>query len=176
MAANFFTALFSKKESVKTGKFLLGFGVSFLVLNLVSLLIPLEWIEFFFASLTLSLLELLGFVGIIVFAEPVIINLEQISKPIAISYLCTGILETVIILSAVISSFGIESKKRIYGVAAALLAIVSFNVLRIVISILIIIYFGLDIAAFSHDILFRVFLFVTVAGFYIYWFKWATRN
>lgn len=176
MAQNSFFEIFSKRESIKTGKFLLGLLISFLVLNWLSNLIPLEWIELFFAQITLFFLNLFGFVGEIALGEPVIINLEQISKPIAISYLCTGLLETVIILSAVITSFGIKIQKRAIGVIGALIAIVIFNVLRIVTSILIIIFFGLDIATFSHDVLFRIFLFVSVAGIYFIWFKWATKD
>jgi len=109
------------------------------------------------------------------FGEPVIILLEKIELPIAISYLCTGLLETVIISSAIISSFGITLKSRILGVVGALIALVAFNVFRIVASILIIIYFGLNLANFSHDVLFRVFLFFSIAGIYFVWFRWATK-
>lgn len=176
MLGEYFKGIFSRKESVKTGKFLLGFAVSFFVLNAFFLLVPLELVELFFAQVSLFFLNIFGFAGEIVFGEPVLIQLESVSQPIGISYLCTGILETVIIVSAVVSSFGIGTKKRLLGVVTALLAVVSFNVARIVASILIIIFFGLDVAGFSHDVLFRVFLFASIAGFYYYWFLWAVKG
>ncbi len=168
--------LFSKKESIKTGKFLLGFGASFLALSALLFFVPLEWIEFFFAAATLLLLNALGFAGEIVFGEPVLIQLQALSLPIAITYLCTGLLEAVVVVSAVAASFGIPAKKRIVGVALGLLAIVAFNVVRIVASILIIIFLGLDAGEFSHDLLFRIFLFATIAGYYFFWFRWVTKK
>ena len=77
---------------------------------------------------------------------------------------------------AVLASFGIDLKKRIIGVIAGTIALFLFNLFRIIASILIINSFGLDAGNFSHDILFRIFLFVTIAGFYFYWFKWATKK
>ena len=48
--------------------------------------------------------------------------------------------------------------------------------ITIVIVVLIIIFFGLGTAEFSHDFLFRVFLFAAIAGYYFAWFSWATKE
>ena len=170
-----FDGLFSKKESLKTGKFLLGFGVCFLVLSALLFFAPLSWFEYFFAAVSFFVLNLLGFGGEIVFGEPVLLRLSALPQPIAISYLCTGLLEAVIVASAVASSFGISAKKRALGVLAGIFAITIFNTARIVASILVIIFAGIDAAVFSHDLLFRVFLFAAVGGYYFAWFKWAVK-
>ncbi|MBI2598357.1 MAG: exosortase/archaeosortase family protein [Candidatus Diapherotrites archaeon] len=168
--------LFSKKEVSKTGKFLLALAISFFSLSLALSLVPLEWTEYFFATLSLFVLSFFGVHGEIVFGEPVLLMLSALSLPISISYLCTGLLEAAIIVSATISSFGISFKKRIFGALGGIVTLAVFNVARITASILIIIFAGLDVAAFSHDVLFRVFLFVTVAGYYYAWFAWAAKE
>lgn len=170
-----FDGLFTKSEILKAGKFLLGFGACFLALSALLFFVPLSWFEYFFAALSFFVLGLLGFSGEIVFGEPVLLRLSALSQPIAISYLCTGLLEAVIVASAVAASFGIETKKRIFGIIAGILALVLFNSGRIIASILIIIFLGASAAEFSHDILFRVFLFAAVAGYYFVWFKWAVK-
>ncbi|AJF60225.1 MAG: exosortase/archaeosortase family protein [Candidatus Diapherotrites archaeon] len=171
----FLSKTFSEKEILKAGKFLLGLAAYFIALSFLVSLVPLELVEFFFASVSLFFLGFFGFSGELVFTEPVIMQLQGLEQGIAITYLCTGLLELVLLVSAVASSFGIEWKKRIIGVIAGAIALVAFNVFRIVSSILIILWFGLEAGGFSHDLLFRVFLFATVAGYYFVWFNWATR-
>jgi len=77
-------------------------------------------------------------------------------------------------MASVLASFGIELKKRIAGAITGLIAVAVFNIARIVLSVLIISWFGLDAGNFSHDVLFKLFLIVTIAGFYYLWFYWAT--
>jgi len=162
-------------EILMAGKFLAAFIVIFAALSLLFSLLPLQGIELFFAAPTLEILKLFGFNGTInAGAEPVLILLQNLAVPISISYLCTGLMEVAIISAAVLSSFGISIRKRIFGVVAAIAAIALFNLFRIVASILIILWFGLDAGNFSHDLLFRIFLFATIAGFYFVWFGWAT--
>src|SRR3989338_8244982 len=145
-------------EILKAGKFLASFIVAFSVLGFLLSLIPLIAIEFLFAAPTLEILKFFGFGGMLnADAEPVLIVLQKIAMPISISYLCTGILEVAIIAAAIISSFGIQMKKRILGVAVSIIEIAAFNLFRIVASILIILWFGLDAGEFSHDLLFRIF-------------------
>ena len=158
------------------GKFLLGLAVFFSVISFALWLIPLKAVELFFAAPVLEALKLFGFSGSIDAAnEPVRIILDASAIPIAISYLCTGLMEIAIIASAVLASFGISLQKRIVGVAAGILAIIIFNFIRILASVLIILWFGLDIGGFSHDLLFRIFLFIVIAGFYFAWMKWAEK-
>ncbi|MAG17950.1 MAG: hypothetical protein CL944_00580 [Candidatus Diapherotrites archaeon] len=166
----------SQKEYLKIGKFLAGIAVLFLFFNFLLELVPLEWFEFFYAFFTLEFLKLTGFSGTIEFQEPVLVYLETFSIPLGFSYLCTGLLELALVWAATLSSFGIEIKKRIIGSIVGTVVLVGFNFFRILASIFIIFWFGLDAGNFSHDLLFRVFLFVTIAGFYFVWFKLSTKT
>ncbi len=170
------TEMFSRKDALQAGKFIAAIVVLFLFFGFVFSLFPLEWFEGFFASATLWFLKLLGFKGVVVAGEPVLVYLDSFAAPLGFSYLCTGILELTIVWSAVLASFGIDLRKRLIGVAAAAIVLVAFNFARIISSILIIAWLGLDAGNFSHDILFRVFLFVVIAGFYYVWFGWATKK
>ena len=162
------------KDMMAAGRFMLLLAALFLALSFVVSLVPLQWFEQFYASGTLAILSLFGMRGEVVLQEPVLLKLSVFSIPIGFSYLCTGILELSLVWSAVLASFGIGIRERILGVAAGTAGLVIFNFLRIVASILVIYYFGLDAGSFSHDVLFRAFLFLTVAGFYYAWFLWAT--
>ncbi|MFH1390922.1 MAG: exosortase/archaeosortase family protein [Candidatus Diapherotrites archaeon] len=166
----------SQKENIKTGKFLAGIAVLFLLFYFLFSLVPIEWFEFFYAFFTLEFLKLIGFSGTIEFQEPVLVYLETFSIPLGFSYLCTGLLELALVWAATLASFGIELKKRIIGSLVGTIVLVAFNFFRIIASVLVIAWFGLDAGNFSHDLLFRVFLFVTIAGFYFIWFKWSTKQ
>ena len=161
---------------IAAGKFLLGIAVLFMLLSFFLSLIPLTLSEQFYAYGTLAALNALGFGGTVIVQEPVLLVLDALSVPVGISYLCTGILELSLVWSAVIASAGVGAGKRAAGVAAGTAVLVFFNFLRIISSILIILFFGFDAGNFSHDALFRVFLFATIAGFYYFWLNWATEG
>ncbi len=156
-----------------TGKFLLGLAALFLLFNFVFSLLPLQWPEDFYARGTLAALQALGFKGEVVAGEPVLVYLLGFSAPLGFTYLCTGLLELALVWSAVLTSFGIDLKRRAIGVAVGAIVLVLFNFVRIISSVLVIAWFGLDAGNFAHDIFFRTFLFVTVAGYYYAWFRWA---
>jgi len=177
MQKNIFSGItFHEKDVLQAGKFIAGITLLFLLFNFFLSLIPLEFFEFFYAFFTLELLKIIGFEGFLEFQEPVLVHLTALSIPLGFTYLCTGLLEMALVWSATLSSFGIELKKRVTGFFAGTLVLIGFNFFRIIASILIIVWFGLDAGNFSHDILFRAFLFVTIAGFYFYWFRWATKK
>lgn len=159
-------------------KFLAGTALVFAALHIVfSLLVPLWLVEAFYANLAVFLAGIFGLHGGIITApgeEPVLIFLLGVGMPVSISYLCTGLLEMLLLVAAVAASFGIEIRKRMLGIAGAVAATMLFNILRITASILLIAYAGLGIAELGHEILFRLFLFVTIAGYYTWWFRWAT--
>jgi len=154
----------SMKNEMDAGKFMLSIAALFL------------FFSFLFSLGTQLILGIFGFYGYVVMQEPALLYLEAFRVPIGISYLCTGLLELSIVWAAVISSFGVGMRKRAMGVAAGTLTLVAFNFLRIIASILVIYYFGLDAGNFSHDLLFRLFLFLTIALFYYMWLKWATSK
>ncbi len=166
----------TKEEAIKTGKFLLGLVVAFLILNFLISLVQVQFIEYFYASAALFLLNSAGMGGEIIFQEPVLILLHNYDNSIGITYLCTGLFELIILVSAIIASFGIQLRKRLIGAAGAVVVTALFNIVRIFLSIYIIILFGLQIGELSHDLLFRIFLFLVIAGYYAAWFFWATRK
>lgn len=165
-----------KDGLVRAGGFMLGILVLFLAFSFAFSLLPLEWYEQFYAITSLGALNLFGVQGTIETGEPVLIYLDAFPLPVGITYLCTGLLELCVILSAVLATPGVEFRKRTIGAIAATVVLVLFNLFRIVSSILIIHFFGLDIGNFSHDLLFRAFLFLTIAGYYWAWTGWAGKN
>jgi len=167
---------FSHEELRKSGKFLAGFVAAFFVLGVVSLLVPLQAVEEGVARIVLATLGLTGWQGTLDAAkEPVVLRLEGLANPISISYLCTGLLETLVLVAAVLASFGIPWKKRWQGALGGLFISFIFNILRIDVTLLVVRAQGLAVGELAHDWLFRLALFLTVAGYYAAWFWWATR-
>lgn len=168
-----------RREAWLGAKFLAGTIAVFVFLHiLVTLLVPLELTELFFAETAKIFVGFFGVQGTIQQGEPVLIFLQGagIETPISISYLCTGLLEMMLLAAAIAASFGIETRKRILGIFGAVLATIVFNILRITASILLIVFSGLQAAEFGHEVLFRVFLFVTIAGYYAAWFWWTAAG
>lgn len=153
------------------GKFLLYLSVSFIAFDFLASLPGLVFFEMLFAIPASFVLGLIGFEPVVQSGEPVLIFLNGFDMPIAITYLCTGILEWVVLSSAIASSTEITAKKRITGIAAGTVGIFFFNTARIIASILMISFLGLSLAGFGHDIFFRIFLFASIAVFYFAWLK-----
>lgn len=168
---------FRKDEKEKGTKFLLVFVIIYGLLYFgFNFIVPLEIFEFFIASIVMSLLGIAGVKGSIVLQEPVLILLES-GLEIQISYLCTGLMEIFIVIGAVLASLGIEMRKRIIGVIAGVVFAFVFNIFRIAATILIALGNPESLVLeLAHDVLFRLTLFVVIAGFYIVWFLWATNQ
>ena len=166
-----------RKDTIKTGRFLLYFALIYIVFSgAFYFLFPLQKVEEFIAGITLSFLGMIGYSGKIVLQEPVLIQLEN-GISIVISELCTGAMELFIIASAILASHGIEWRKRVLGAIASIIALQAFNFLRIFATIFVILNTSsIETIEFTHNILFRVFLFIVVAGSYIVWFHWAVRK
>ncbi len=161
----------NREDFLVAGKFLLFFLISFIALDAIVNLIPLELFEAMFAAPTNFILNLLGFESSMQSGEPVLIFLKDFNFPIAISYLCTGLLEWIVLCSTLVASSEVNAKKRMIGLVGATVFVFLFNLTRILASILFIVFFGLSFAEFSHDVFFRVFLFFSIAGFYFFWLK-----
>lgn len=168
---------FGKQDAVKTGRFLLWFILAYLLLSVViKALAPIEAIELWVADNVLGMLQLAGYSGSTSLAETALIELQS-GITIEISELCTGLMETMIIACAIIASAGISWRKRLFGAVTAALATIALNYLRIIVTALVILGTGdLALIEFTHNILFRLFLFATIAGLYIAWFYWATSS
>lgn len=161
-------------EARKAAKFIAGLAAAFIAIYLIESSIPLVAVEAFVAAVVMETLKLLGFEASIIIQEPVVLMVGE--KAIAISYLCTGLLEIAVIVAAIGASFGVNIYKRIIGMALAVIATMLFNFFRIVSTILIIFSFELQIAELAHEFLFRIFLFVVIVGIYAVWFKWAIKK
>jgi len=168
---------FSKQDAVKSGRFVLYFILVYLAASLLfDALFPLKALELFIANNVLSFLQSAGYAGTVSIAGAAVISL-QAGPSIEISELCTGRMELLIITSAIIASTGIGWRKRLFGVVAAGLATVAFNYVRIIVTIMLILGTGdLAVIDFAHNVLFRAFLFVTIAGLYVAWFYWAVSR
>ena len=168
---------FGREDAVKTGRFLAFFIVVYIVLSFsVKAIFPVETIELWVANNVLAFLQLLGYSGTVSFGETAIIQLDA-GSAIEISELCTGLTETLIVVGAIIASMGIGWRKRLFGAVAAGLAIIVLNYARIVFTVLLILGTNdLAVIDFTHNVLFRAFLFVSIAGIYIAWFYWAASG
>ena len=168
---------FGKEDAIKTGRFVLYFILVYLLASMaLELLLPTQALEAAVANNVLFLLGGAGHSGSVSSGETAVIALAGGTK-IEISDLCTGRMETLIIFSAIIASAGIAWRKRLAGAAVAAVAAIAFNHLRIAGTALLILGSG-DTAMieFAHNILFRAFLFIVIAGFYIGWFYWAASG
>lgn len=172
---SFFGMNFGKEERKKGLLFLLVFALVYTVLSFgYELILPLQSAEYFIGSAVLFLLGAAGIQGTLSLQEPVLISLQN-GPAIQISYLCTGLMEFFIVTAAIIASLGISWKKRVLGAIAGAIVVFAFNILRIFLTVLIALGNPeKQLLEFTHDILFRVTLFLVIAGTYIVWFIWAT--
>ncbi|MDD5148191.1 MAG: archaeosortase/exosortase family protein [Candidatus ainarchaeum sp.] len=176
-SASFLGIRIDNVEAAKTGRFLVFFIIVYLALAILVSFIPQLEIEKAVAGGTLGILRVFGITGSVSVAEEAALITLSNGARIQISWLCTGITELLVLVSAILASIGIAWKKRIIGAAAGALAAIAFNFFRIAATILMIVSTtDLGIVEFTHNILFRVFLFATIAVSYIAWFQWAVRE
>ncbi len=161
-----------KEEARKTGRFIALFVLIYLILSVAfTAVIPEALLQNFLADTTASF-----FNGTVSTEENPIVTLSS-GVRIEISPLCTGLTELFIIVAAIIASIGISLRKRLTGAAFAAIAVFLLNVFRIFATIAIIL--GSDsiaVVELAHNVLFRVFLFISIAAIYIAWFYWAVRS
>ena len=165
-----------RKELVKNLKFL-AFWACLFILIYYGTVLAFGWgsIEGFTAQSSQKILSAMGQKASLELAGEFPI-LGIAGKEIAISELCTGWLETAVLISAVLASIGIAWRKRIYGAIGALAFGFAFNQLRIVVSTMQLLSTDLQTAELTHDIFFRLSLLVVIAGFYYWWFKRSAKN
>ncbi len=168
---------FSRDDAVKTGRFLAFFIIVYLALSVsIKFFFPVIVIEQWVADNVLAFLQFLGHQGYVTMGQTAVIHIEG-GPAIEISELCTGLMETLIVVSAIIASAGIDWRKRLFGSVSAGLATIVLNFARIVFTVLLILGTA-DIAliTFAHNILFRAFLLISIAGMYMLWFWWAVKD
>ena len=173
-----------KEEEIKSSQkkqftfFMLGFVLSYLILTGITYMIP----EIFFDLLTglgaKGLLQLQGLEVIEFIGEnyQMLVGPAGAGKTIIISWLCSGVLEIIILVSAMLASFGISWKKKFIGIIFAIIVGYVFNLLRVWTTINIILTQNVQTIEFAHDFLFRAVLFVYIIVFYVAWFHFSVRK
>ncbi len=170
------TALkYFKTEKENAIKFILMFVIVFVLLNIITIIVPLKFFEKPIADTTLKYIQLKGIEGSVNFSEPITITTNT-GLTIIISYLCTGLLELFVLWASIISSKGISWKNRTIGIIFAFVGTMIFNFIRIFTTIEFILNKNLKIVEFVHDILFRITLLIVIVGLYAVWFWWATNK
>ncbi|MAG22344.1 MAG: hypothetical protein CL943_03525 [Candidatus Diapherotrites archaeon] len=169
---NLFALKLDKEEARKTGRFIISFVFVYLVLSFgLGALNAEAGTQNFIAN------SVAGFYfGTVAMEDNPVVELESGTK-IEISELCTGLTELFIITAAILASIGISVKRRVLGAIAAAAIVFSLNLFRIFATIAIIIAANdMPLIEFTHNILFRVFLFISIAAIYMTWFYWAVTK
>ena len=161
-----------KKDAIKGGKFLIILIIAFIAISLgMQFSGAAQGMQSVIANNVSSIFNSFGYQTTL---EENIISFPNYD--IRISELCTGLLELIILISAIIASIIVSLKKRLLGVMGAIAFVYVINLLRIIISINIILNGNLQAAEFAHDLLFRISLIVVIVGFYGIWFWFATNQ
>lgn len=84
--------------------------------------------------------------------------------------LCTGYLEMVVLAGLILASEDRTMRNRAFGVIGGFLTVFFINPFRVAFTIMIIRASNLETAIFAHDIMFRVFLFALLVGYYTLWY------
>lgn len=169
---------FEREDASKTGRFLLYFIVFYMLASIaLNLVVGMPAMRLLVANNVSALLGLFGQNSTVSFGEPVLVQLQPAGQAIEISDLCTGLTETLIIVGAIIASIGLSWRKRLLGAAVAAIIVILLNHARIVFTALLIVGTSdLALIDFAHNLLFRAFLLVSIAGIYIAWFYWAASS
>ncbi len=162
--------------------FILGFILFYLIFT--TILIPFQMpIKNFTGEVVVGFLsvqgleiEKNGFVLDEFGEENYTFTLKEKSQVFFISWLCTGILEIIILLGAIFASFGVNWRKKLLGMSGAIVAGIIFNFIRIWLTINIFILTNAETTNIAHDLLFRLVLFIYISAYYIIWFNYTQRK
>jgi exosortase/archaeosortase family protein len=162
----------NKKEYIKALYFLIYFIIFFFIIyNFLNISFIYKYINLFYGKISYLILSNTFLLNSSFYFIDNISLIVSSNFSLAITKLCTAILEFSLISAAILSSRGIPWLKRIKGVLYSIFVIIIFNILRIIITCLVINYLSLDLATFLHSFLFRLFIIIVVGGFYFIWLK-----
>ena len=156
--------------------FVLGFVLFYLIITGIIGLFPTIIFKTIVGIPSEILLNLQGIATTNSFGEDFVIHVTSSGTRIIISDLCAGTMEIIILISAILASFGVKLDKKLKGLVAGIITGYVFNILRIWVTTNVILTQNVEIAEFTHDTLFRIVLFVYITGFYILWFYWAENG
>jgi exosortase/archaeosortase family protein len=156
--------------------FLIYFLISFVSIYLLfSKTIIYSFVNYFYGSFSSKLLNIVFNISSSFyydFIEKVtFLVLPSLNYPVAIIFLCTGILEFSLIFSSIVATIGVSVRQKTKWVLLASLIVIVFNLLRITFTIFLIVSLNLQIANFFHGFLFKLFLIVIVIGTYYLFLK-----
>jgi len=172
-----------RSKTLKTGFiFLLSFLLFFLIIFLLLSLIPLQtYINYFYGVTSNFILNVIfGIASSFSFDWATtggsVILISSLDYPVYISFLCTGILELSVLLSAILATKTVSWKKRLYGVLIAMGVVGIFNIIRISFTTFLITRLNIGVADFFHSFLFRLFMVIIILGTYYLWLRIATKQ
>ncbi len=153
----------NKQKFVVIGRFLAIFLLCFAALYLSSFLYAnfFQYLHAFLQSTTWN------FLGKKNFLKNNILHFENLR--VEISFLCSGLIELFILISAIIATPS-SRRKKIFGIVASLVLVFIFNFFRIFISTYFL-FLDISFAELIHEILFRLSLFFVIAGVYYLWLR-----
>jgi exosortase/archaeosortase family protein len=166
----------NKRKLKESFYFLFFFIVSFFsIYLLLSKTLIYNFINYFYGSLSSALLNIIYSIPSSFYynltEQITYLVIPSIEYPVAIVFLCTGILEFSLIISAIVSTIGVKLRQKIKWVLIASIVVILFNFLRITFTIFIIDSLNLKVADFFHGFLFRLFLIIIVIGTYYLFLK-----
>lgn len=164
-----------KPSLLKAVEFLSATVSIYMILSIsFSFLVPPQSIELLHAGLANGILGALGVQGKIIQGESVQLVFPGLAAEI--NGLCTGLIEFLLLASLMLASFEVKLKKRLWGIVFALAVWLAVNPLRIALTVMQLLNSPVEIAVLTHDVLFRVSLFIVIVLAYFYWLKWATKK
>jgi len=195
---NFFIDYIKKQEEkIKKSQkkqfffFVLGFLIFYLILTAIAYAFPKGFFEAMSGQSVNAILNVIGYKTTTLGGEEFHIFLDIAKQGFAcpanqqvcldeseiiISWLCSGILEIIILVSAILASFGVSWRKKAIGVIVAITSGYLFNIIRIIITIIIILSQEQAVFELAHDLLFRATLFIYIVAIYVIWFYWANNG
>lgn len=115
---------------------------------------------------------LLSWVGVETVSGIVSHQFLMSGKLIEISPLCSGLLELLLLASAILATRNEKWGSRLRGAVIGILALYGLNLLRMVVTLLQLEHASLSFAALTHDYLFRLLL---ILGFVFVYGGWLNR-
>lgn len=90
-------------------------------------------------------------------------------KLVEISPLCAGLIEVILLASAIAATRMVSMEKKIKGILAGIVLLYAFNIFRIVITVQQLVHTSFSFAEFTHDVFFRLIL---IGGFALIYAGW----
>ncbi len=91
------------------------------------------------------------------------------NKLVEISPLCAGLIELILLASAIAATRTVSIEKKMKGILVGIILLHALNVLRIAITVQQLVHVSFTFAEFTHDVFFRLVLIIGFAAIYGGW-------